>query len=655
MKVLPTRGTKAKAEWKLVIDEFKGLASLLDDVILGKKFAKEMLNLYMVQDGRHKTRWGTAGYGATLPDGTKFISAGIYEKANGVQEKIAIAKNGKGYKSVDGGAWTEITGATFNVSATKYNFCQAIDVLYISNGYDNLTRYNGTNFIRYTAILAPTGLGATRSVLTAGTYHNFYRVTALNAVGETMGSTEYDITTNKPRNSWIVTSNEYLTLSWSASAGAARYQIYFSDESGKELLLADTSTTDVTFKDDGSSIQNPFSPCPDGNTTGAPAFKMISDSGYNLWGITDGFIWWSGNGDNYGVFSDYYGGGYTPLTDGSGEILEWVGNFRTGKGDTTATALTRNKAGVGSIWQVSLQSVTIGVNSTNMVLPVTNRLPGPIGTVASLGVVSANDSLYIPNSRGIFSLNNKVNVQNILSTGELSGNIRPSFRGLQNIGDIAGVWYDSKIIFTASEGGNGNDIMFGLDTEHDEWFWKWTIGFRHFLEITEANGTTKLLGIPNDGNQLVEISPNIKGDFGKPFYQSWISGLIPISNDSTVFAKVQEVLVELGRPKGTIYLEILGIDDKKGFSSIATKPITDTLQTVEFWTGDLGEITLMDEEDSAATYSQASVPSAKRIGRKLRAIQFHIYSSDADADFTILKVQAKGVIEKLRTPSKFFK
>ena len=653
MKILPISGQKQKTPWNLIVNDFKGMASLLDDVILGKKFAKEMLNLYMVQDGRHKTRWGTDYYGQALPGGATIIACDKFEKTDGTQEKVAIGSDGKAYKSVDTGAWTEITGATFTLTATKYNFCQSVNQLYISNGVDKLTRYNGTVLLRYTQLSAPTGLAGVRNVLTAGAYHNYYKVTALNQVGETQGSAEVDVTTNKPRNSWITTSSEYLTISWTAVAGASRYQIYYSDESGKELLLAETSTTDVSFKDDGTFVQNPFFTCPVDDTTGAPAFKMVADSGSRLWGITDNLVFWSGTGDYLGIFSEFYGGGSQPLMGGTGEKLEWIGHFRSGKGDSVATALTRNKAGIGSIWQIPLEATTIA--DTMIIVPNPSKLPGPIGTVASLGVVSANDALYIPNSRGIFSLNNKVNVQNILSTGELSGNVRPSFRGLQNIENIAGIWYDSKIIFSASEGGNGNDIMFGLDTELNEWFWKWTVGFKSFLEVTESDGTTKLLGIPNNGTKLIEISANIKGDLGQPFYQSWISGLIPVSEDSTVFANVKEALVELGRPTGMIYFEILGLEEKRGFSSIATKQITNTLQSIEFWKGDLGEITLKDEEDSPVTFSQASVKKAKRVGKILNSIQFHIYSNSADTDFTILKVQAKGNIAKLKTPSNFFK
>lgn len=653
MKILPFRGRRAKIPWRITIDSFKGLASLLDDVILGNKFAKEALNLILVQDGRWKTRWGTTYYGTAIEGETKILGCGIYEREDGVQEKIAIAGSGKAYVSVDGGAWTELTGATFSTTADKYNFTQAVNQLYICNGEDRLTRYNGSVLLRYTELPAPTGLTGTRNVLVAGTYHNYYKVTALNDVGETIGSEEFDLTTNKARNTWNIDLDEWLDLTWNAVSGATRYQIYYSDESGKELLLANTSTTETSFRDDGAYVQNPYFVCPPDNTTGAPAFKMIANSGSRLWAITKDYIWWSGTGTDLGIFSEFYGGGWQPLVGGTGEELEWIGHFRSGKGDSVATALTRNKAGVGSIWQISLEGVSVADEVITIPLPV--KLPGPIGTVASLGVIDANDSLYIPNSRGIFSLNNKANVTNILSTGELSGNIRPSFRGLQNIENIAGVWYDSKLFFTASESGSGNDIIFGYDIEQNEWFWKWTVGFKAFLEVTESDGKTKLLGIPNEGARLVEISKNIKGDLGQPFYQSWISGLIPISGDSTVFAKVQEALVELGRPTGTIYFEILGLEKKKGFSSLGSRKITDSVSNINFTNGLFGDFMFSDDEEAPKVYSQASVKKAKRINKTLNAIQFRIFSETADTDFTLLKVQAKGVIEKLRTPSNFFK
>lgn len=653
MKILPITRRKAKTPWFLKIDVFKGIASLLDDVILGTKYAKEAINLIQVQDGRWKTRWGTAQYGNAISGETKIVGAGIYEKSDGTQERIAIAGSGKAYKSVDGGAWTEITGATFDTSAETYSFEQANNMLFISNGVDKLTRYNGTNLIRYTALAAPTGLAGVRNVLTAGAYNNYYKVTALNEVGETVGSTGINVTTNKPRNSWITTSNERIDLSWNAVSGAIRYQIYWADTNGAELLLAETSTTGVTFTDDGTFVQNPYFTCPTEDSTGAPAFKMVAFSGSRLWGITDEFVWWSGTDPYLGYFADAYGGGWNPIERGSGDKLTWIGHFRNGKGDSVATVLTKNKAGLGSVWQIPLEITTIG--ETTIIVPNPIKLPGPIGTTSMLGVIEANDSLYIPNSRGIFSLNNKENVTNVLSTGELSANIRPSYRNLLNLEGISGIWFDSKVIFSASEGGNGNDIMFGLDTERQEWFWKWTVGFRSFIEATESDGQKKLLGVPNTGAYFVEISENIRGDFGVPFYQSWTSGLIPVSEDSTIFALVKEALIELGRPVGTIYFEILGIERRRGFVSLATRQITDSVSNIDFTNGLWGEYLFGDDDDAPVTYSQSSTKKAKRVGKRLNAIQFHVYSNSADTDFTILKIQATGFIEKLKTPSNWFK
>lgn len=653
MQVLNITGRMKKKPWFLKIDDFKGTATLLDDVILGQKFAKEALNLILVQDGRWKSRWGTDYYGEAIPGETSIIALGKYSNASGAEEKIAITGSGKAYRSVNKESWVEITGATFDTTATMYSFVQVANMLLIANGKDKLTRYNGTNLIRYTALSAPTGLAGTRNVLTAGSYHNYYKVTALNDVGETVGSSEIDVTTNKHRNAWITTSNERIDLSWSAVSGATRYQIYWDDESGGEQLLADTSTTVTSYQDDGSAVQNPYFTVPTADSTGAPAFKMVTYSGSRVWGITDEYVWWSGTDPYVGYFSDAYGGGWQPLKKGSGETLVWIGHFRDGKGTPVVTVISKNAAGLGSVWQVPLEVTTIA--DTTIIIPNPTLLPGPIGTVAMNGVVEANDALYLPNSRGIFSLNNKANIQNILSTGELSGNIRPSYRDLLNKENIAGIWYDSKVIFSASEGGNGNDIMFGLDTERNEWFYKWDIGFRSFLEATESDGSTHLIGIPETGNRLVEISANIKGDFGQGFYQSWISGLIPVSKDAKSFANVKEALLELGRPTGTIYFEILGVEMKRGFTSLATRKITDSVSNIDFTNGLWNEYLFDEDGDAPKTYSQPSVKKAKRVGKKLNAIQFHVYSNSADTEFTILSMQAEGVIESLRTPSSYFK
>lgn len=651
MKIVTLHQSQKKLPYTCVIDKFNGVATLLDDVILGTNFAKEALNLMLKQDGRWGTRWGSAYYGASLPNNEKFTFCTTYKRADSTQEKIAIAQSGNVYRSVDQGAWVVIPDITFATTAKHYSVVQKNWNLYIVNGVDNMTLLTPTGLTRYTSISAPSGLSGTRNVLTDGSYTNYYRVTALNDVGETMGSAAYRINTNKPRNTWITTANEYITITWSTVSGANRYQIYYGDESGAEKLLSDSSTALTAFRDDGTSPISPVFECPVADTTGAPKFKAIVDSGSRMWGITDDTVYWSGTGKQYGIFSEFYGGGWQPLVSGTDQTLETIKHFRDGKGAAVVTVLARTKSGTGSVWQIPLEFGTVA--ETSILIPNPTQLPGPIGTVAPYGVIEANDSIYVPNARGIFSLNNKANVTNILSTNEMSGNIRPSLRDLVDIDCMAGIWYDSKLIWTASESGKGNDIIFGYDTEHNGWFWKWTIGFRHFLEITEQSGTTRLLGIPNDGSRLIEISKNIVNDLGRPFAASWVSGLIPVSRDALQMAKVTSSTVELSRPTGTIYFEVLGIDEKRGFTTSATKKIENPLSAVNFVNVLWGDYLWGHVEERPKLFASASAKKAIRVGKTMSAIQFRVHSK-GEASWTLLKVQANGFyVDKI--PKTYFR
>src|SRR3990167_4180755 len=174
------------------INEFKGgYANLIDEARMDKKFAKESNNLMQVSDGLWKTRWGTRYYGLTLtanPDG-----AAEYLKSDGTTELIVI-DNGTAKKSTDGEAWSNISGATFTAGLKCY-FLQIAGYLYIANGTDSLTRYDGSTLTQYSALAAPANLAASlvASGLSSGSFTYYSQVTALNDVGETVGSTEASI------------------------------------------------------------------------------------------------------------------------------------------------------------------------------------------------------------------------------------------------------------------------------------------------------------------------------------------------------------------------------------------------------------------------------------------------------------------------------
>ena len=207
MGKLPTGKVNNAKNAIITISDFAGGSNnLIDEARMPSNFAVQSNNLMQVQNGLWSTRWGTQGYGADLgynPDG-----ASEYVKTDGTTELIVVV-NGVVNKSTNGGAWTTVTGATLTAGLQCY-FMQmgGYDTssvyhayLYIANGTDPLTRYDGTSLSQYASMSAPTGLAAslTASGLTSGTYTYYGQVTALNQVGETVGSTEASITTNKLR------------------------------------------------------------------------------------------------------------------------------------------------------------------------------------------------------------------------------------------------------------------------------------------------------------------------------------------------------------------------------------------------------------------------------------------------------------------------
>jgi hypothetical protein len=78
-------------------------------------------------------------------------------------------------------------------------------------------------------------------------------VTALNAVGETVGSTEASVTVNKERDNWTAGTDK-LHWYWDTVSTATAYQLYVANQSGREKLLV--NTPNLNYVDDGTKVIN---------------------------------------------------------------------------------------------------------------------------------------------------------------------------------------------------------------------------------------------------------------------------------------------------------------------------------------------------------------------------------------------------------------
>lgn len=648
---LPRRGNVRRPDFSPIHDDFKvGVMTLVEEARIPTNGAKEVNNLYQTQDGVYTTRPGSDYYGESLPNGKNPDGSAEYVKSDGTTELIAVGV--KAYKSVDGGTWSEITGATFTEGESCY-FVQLRSRLYITNGTDNLAFYNGTNLVSYSEISAPTWAATplARTTLTSGAYSVYYIVTALNDVGETIGSTEQTITVNKTRDTWA--SGETITLDFNAVSGASRYQIYFSDESGYETLIGNTTNTE--FIDDGTGAANTLVEVPLDNTTGAPKFRQMEISGNRIWATDDPNnkyrVYWSGTGQNTGKFSDFYGGGNIDLELGGREVPKSVVHYRTGKGDSIVTVICSSPDGQGSIWQISLDSLTVG--DTAFTVPTASKIVGSIGTSAPLSVVKFKNDIGFYNKKGFTSLGSKANLLNILATDELSVNIRPSVRSLvaSKANGVCGHYYDGKIYWSVPESSSGNDKIYIFDTERRNWQISWSLGVKQFIEYTQTDGNTKLLAIPLTGDKLIQISESISGDMGQPFTTKYTSGLYAINKDRTVAAKVKYAYIELGRPKGRITFTILGTEKNKPFSSIGSITITDQISQTGYTWDKYSTNPYSSSSGTPTSFSSSTIKKRIKISKKLYNYQAQVTSSGYGDFYQLLSWQLKGRIVPGRTPS----
>jgi hypothetical protein len=531
---------------------------------------------------------------------------------------------------------------------------QIAGYLYIANGTDDLFRYNGTTIEHYTSLSAPGNLAASRvaSGLTSGTYTYYAEVTALNAVGETVGSTEASVTVNKERDNWTAGTDK-LHWYWDTVATATAYQLYLGNQTGRTKLLV--NTPNLNYVDDGSKVINEYVEPPLQDTTSGPKFKSMCLSGNRIWATYNDddeyIVYWSGTGTDMGKFASFYGGGWVNLEKGGREKPTKVVHYQSGTGTGIATVLCRTPEGRGAIWQISLDSITVG--DVTFSLPNAAKVIGSFGTDSIQGTVATTNDVLFPNRRGVYSLGPEKNFYGILRTHELTAKIRDYWRSLDGskIPDIAAYFYDSKVFFSVPTGSTGNTRTIVYDLERLNWTVEWDFGVKQFLEYTDTGGKTHLLYVPLSGTRIVEISENIQGDLGSAFSTLYVSGRMPTSKLWKDFVKISKVYIKLGSPKGAIDFSVSGTAKNATFRTLKSATITPISANTGLGWDLLGNVELGDTSGVPETFSDSSDARFLNIRKKLRDIQLTVSSSSYDSSYTMQGFVVEGNIIKSTPPS----
>lgn len=653
--------------FQITIDKFgRGVMTLFDDTRLPIDAVKEALNMYLNQDGIWATRPPTGQYGAALTG--PIDGAGSFTKYNSngtASTYVWVIDNGAFKVSQDGGAWTTVAGITWTtgkpmkglqVNGVKSNGSRA-NLLLLANGTEALSYYDidAAALGSYSSISAPGTVTATRAGLSAGSYNVYYKVTAVNAVGETLGSAECNVSggINKTRDNWTL-GTDSVALDWADVSGATRYNIYYSDRSGEEVYLDSVAIS--AYTDTGEATPNPYAATPEVDSTGGPKYMDLALSGNRIWGTKDPNlpyrVGWTGTGQYMGAFNPFYGGGYIDLEKGGAERPEKVVHFRTGKGDSVATVLTSDPNGVGSSWAISLSTLT--VDTLVIVIPVASKQQGSVGTRSPRGVVEYNDAIYFPSPKGFHNQGSRQSVLNVLVTSDLSDVIRPTVRSINNAyaSGICGFASDGRIYWSVPYGANENNIIIVHDVERKgAWALPWTLGVTNMFEYTDSNGKIRLLAVPTDGTNLIEIDNGGVGDSGTAYETNLNAGLIHWDKNHMTWAYIRKVYVELADPAGTIDFSVSGTRRGRDFAAIGTRTIQANYGESGFGADLFANFEFADSGYAGQTFSQPSVKKVLNIKKVLNNLRWNLHTSTIDSRYALIQVVIDGVLLPTTDPS----
>lgn len=646
---------KAKTQ---VIDNFAGgYNSYIEDADAPITVVKEATNAMIEQNGKWRPRYGTKDYGATLTTPiTGAPNAGqdiIYNSTR----YILVIDNGTFKYSTDGGTWTSITvdstAAAISWSTSVWTeMVQHRNRVYISNSVDDLSYLDlaTMTLVNYTSLSTPTGLGTVKTGLAATTYTYYYRVSAVNAAGETAAAAASSVQVSKQRDNFDATSN-YVTFSWSTVTNALRYNIYIGDQSGFEYYA--TSVNGLSFVDDGSVALNDLITAPTDNTTTGPKLTGLDVIDNRLWGVTaDGAVWFSGAGTQSGTFSPFYGGGYTYIMRGGKEQPVRAVAFRDGKGNPLPTVVTSTAAGEGGAYHIQITSLTVG--TTIITVPAVYRATGSVGSNSPRGIIEAYNSLWYPSVKGWTALGSEQNILNVLTPTDMSRAILTDVQNLKQtaLGNVPAINFDDKLLWSVPNGTTTNNETWGISVFQDSegnrrmaWMGRWSIGVKHFFTYTSSDGVNHLMGVPNTGTKLIEFTRSISCyDSGVAFSGRLRSGLIHEDKTHLTWFRPEYAYVELSRPRGNINFTIGGTQKNKVYQNIKSTSITNQSSNGGFSSFLFSRKFFTDTSEAPTVFSEAAVKKrTKRIGKLLNNWTWEISWDAGETDFSLMRLIMKDM------------
>lgn len=553
-------------------DNFKGgLDILLRQTEIKDNELAQADNLKLVGQGVPTKREGSTDYFLTAPSvatgsqrvrGLKY--ANFASGASGVNELLAISDWGIMVKK-SGASYANIPGASY-VSGYNADMVQIYNNVYVVNGINNLTKYNGASIFEYTQISKPTGVQVTNLSGVSGTFTRSFRIGGLNAVGETIAS-DAVLISNTPQD----LADTTLRLNWTTSSPAsavAGYNIYGYDQGDERFITSvDSSTLTYDYKGipDPSLLVFPAS----ADTTQGPIAKfVISHKDKIVMGNLVGegrpsAISWSGGGPNVDKFNWRYGGGNIDIDKDSGDVITGLIEFQD------AIIVFKER----SVWKVTL------AYSDGLVIPTVTLIVRGVGCVSHRTIKHVENDVFFLSRKGVFTLGNEAQyLGNVLRTNEISAKVRPLFETLTpaQLSQACAVYHMNKYRLsypTGSSGKNTKEIVY----DRERLAWMGPHSYPAVPAVYEVYYNTDneevLVWGDSDDNFVTEMSGGVSNDKGVKIQTALLTKKTAFKNPFR-FKKVKELYTNWRNVFGSPFVNILLETRDGSFGSAETFTIS---------------------------------------------------------------------------------
>lgn len=518
-------------------------------------------DIQLVENGKIQCpRDGQSYYGSS--NGSKVTGIFPYYKSDGTNALLRMV--GTTLQKYNGTSWDNVSGMAYTTGLDTQG-AMAYDRLYLVNGTDVLSYYDGSSITAFTEISAPGAPTVTRTG-TTGSYTFSYKVTAVTAVGETPPSNAGSDVANVS----TLDSSTYMSVSWSAVTNAIGYNLY-GRKSGKWYFMTYLEGNGSTSYVDKGALtpQELFTP-PEGNTTGGARGKYIAVYKDTLCMLGDpdnpSRLYYTAGGDLINDFSVGSGGGFIDISKNDGAKGTGLIQYKN--------ALVCFKE--NAIYQFGFE--TSG-------LPSITQITSAVGCVAPRSIVAVeNDIFFYAGDRGVFSIGNQEGFAfDVLRTNEISTKIRPVIQSFEssrktNVSAIySTVANHNLVVFSYTEnGGTYNSKAIVYDRERYAWYQWNNIQANSWTSYRDSTGTMHVLYGDDNSGYVKEIMSG-SDDFG-----ALISGEFALSGVSfkspEIYKKLKKLDVIMREPTGYIQLSII----KDGVSEVLTVPIGTVSPTVNW-------------------------------------------------------------------------